>query len=62
MNSLIVDNAVLEPGKYLVTVSPNWNAEANQDEAHKTIFFEALCSEKLRFKLVDSYTGETALE
>ncbi len=31
VNSLIVDNAVLEPGKYLVMVSPNWNEEASND-------------------------------
>jgi hypothetical protein len=54
MSSLIVDDSVLEPGRYVIMVSPNWNAEAGQSQDHKHVFMEVLCPQQLRFKLLDS--------
>ena len=61
LSSLVIDDSILEPGRYVVMVSPNWNDEASQSEEHKQIFFEALCSEKIRFKLLDSQLGYNVL-
>jgi hypothetical protein len=29
LSSLIIDDTILEPGRYVVMVSPNWNEEAS---------------------------------
>jgi hypothetical protein len=61
LSSLVVDDSVLEPGRYVVMVGPNWNEEANQSEEHKQIFFEALSSAKIRFKLLEPEYGYSVL-
>jgi len=61
MSSLIVDDAILDSGRYIIMVSPVWNEESNQSPDHKHIFVEVLSTEKFSFRCLDSEYGLNVL-
>lgn len=61
LSSLVVDNSILEPGKYVIMVSPIWNEESNQSPEHKQIFVEVLSTQQLSFKKLDADFGYNVL-
>ena len=55
--SLLNDNIVLKPGKYIIMVDPLWNESVENDQLYKEVLIDIYCPESVSIDQVEDKRG-----